>query len=113
MRAEAVLDLARADPVAGRVDDVVLARLEPDVAVLVHRAEVAAEQPVVEELLLRGSRVVEVLEHRERVMAVDRDLTALPSDRLSVVIENRDDAAGQGASERAGLHRVDLRAVAT
>src|SRR3954454_12090475 len=113
VRAEAVLDLTRADPVPGGVDDVVLPRLEPDVAILVHRAEVPAQQPVVEELLLRGRRVVEVLEHRQRVMTVDRDLAALPGDRLSVVVENRDDAAGQSAPERARLHRVHLRTVAT
>ena len=47
---QAILDLARADAVAGRGDDVVVAADEAEVAVLVLRALVAGQQPVAGEL---------------------------------------------------------------
>ncbi len=43
---QAFLDLARPDAVAARGDDVVVAALEEDVAILVDAAEVAGQQPV-------------------------------------------------------------------
>ena len=64
------------------------------------------------ELLGGGLRVVEVAEHRQRVMAVDGDLADRVHDWLAVVVEHGNDRSWQRAPDRAGLWWEHVRAAA-
>src|SRR3546814_19932596 len=66
MLQEAVLDLARADAVAARRDDVVVAADEAQVTLVVQAALVAGHQPVAAELGGRGLRIAPVFEKHHR-----------------------------------------------
>src|SRR5262245_48481385 len=72
MAHQAFLDLARADAIAARGDDVVVAALEEDVAILVDAPEVAGQQPVAGELLRRRPGIAPVLPHNEGDVAPAR-----------------------------------------
>src|SRR3546814_1939606 len=67
MLQEAVLDLARADAVAARRDDVVVAADEAQVTLVVQAALVAGHQPVAAELGGRGLRIAPVFEKHHRI----------------------------------------------
>src|SRR5213075_2489776 len=96
---QAFLDLARADPVAARGDDVVVAALEEDVAVLVDAAEVAGQQPVAGELGGRGLGIAPVLQHDDRVVPPTGDLAFLAGrQHVAGWIDDGDLAARAGAA---------------
>src|SRR3546814_5703979 len=73
MLQEAVLDLARADAVAARRDDVVVAADEAQVTLVVQAALVAGHQPVAAELGGRGLRIAPVFEKHHRIGPADGD----------------------------------------
>ena len=77
MPEQALLDLAGTDPVARRLDDVVGAALEPEVAILVAPRQVAGAQPGAAELGGRRVRPAPVFEQEGRVGAPDHDLAHL------------------------------------
>ena len=110
---EAVLDLGRADAVAGGLEHVVGAALVPEVAVVVARGDVAGAAPVAGVLAARAFGIAEVLEEEHRVgRAVGRDAggprprrarraaSSLPSSSITAMRW-----PGIGAAHRARLRR--------
>ena len=93
VRAEATLDLTGADAIPGRLDHVVLARHEPEVAVFVLNPEVSGQQPVADELLLGRLRVLPVFEEREGMVPVGGDLPFLAHEPIALVVDDGHDRA--------------------
>ena len=77
MAQQAILDLARADPVTGRGDDVVVAADEADIALRILRALVASRHPVADELGLRRLGLAPIVQEHHRVGPLHRDLPLL------------------------------------
>ena len=67
-------DLGGTDAVARRLDDVVAAALEVEVAVVVGITHVAGHAPLAFELLFHRFRILPILAHHHRALAADRDL---------------------------------------
>src|SRR3954470_17148619 len=107
---EAVLDLGRPDPVAGRLEHVVGATLVPQVAVVVGHRDIAGAAPVAGELRARAFRIPEVLEEEHRIgrairrTAVDGDFARLAARSLvAVVVEDGDPVTRIRTAHRAWL----------
>ena len=102
------LDLERADQVAGRVDDVVVAAGEPEVAVGVELGPVAGDVPVVAELLLEGLFVVPVGPHARRPVELEGDQADLAVGRVGLVLDRVEDGPGDAGEGLAHRARPDL-----
>src|SRR5262249_36622179 len=104
------LDLARADAIAARSDDVVVAALEVDIALLVHAPEIAGEQPVAGVLALRRLGIAPVLQHDDGIVPPAGDLAFFAGrQEAAVLVDDRYLAAGAGAAARTGPHLEPLR----
>ena len=108
MREHRALDLGRPDAVAARADDVVLARVEPDVAVGVHVREVAGPVPAVAAQRLGGLlRLVVVALEQHGVVGLRDDLTLLAARHLVAVhVEDAQVEVGDRQAEAAGADLV-------
>ncbi len=108
-----ILDLARADTVAGTADDIVLAPDEPEKSVRVAIAHVAGAKPVRGDLLPGRLVVVPVAEKHDRVVAPGGQLALLVvRHHPAVGIDHVDPVTRVGLAHRARLRRHDRRAVA-
>ena len=113
MAGQAVLDLAGADAVAGRGDDIVVAPDIVEIAVLVAIAAVAGQQPVAGKFGPRRLRIVPVLQEHHRVRPAHRDIAFhAVRQRVALVVDDADAVAGDGATHRPGAHLHDAGAVA-
>src|SRR5262249_34139973 len=104
---QAALDLEWRDAVAARLDDVVVAALEPEVAVGVAAQYVAGIVPRPAENLGRSLRLAPVLLHHARmaVAAHAQDAFLTIGHRLQIVVEQCDHGAGVGLPAAARLER--------
>src|SRR5947209_16199432 len=83
-----VLDLGRADAIAGGGDDVVLAADIPEIAVVILHAEIPGEQEFAG-IFLRGRlRIAPVFEHGDRARLTHADDAALSSRLLLASVVN-------------------------
>src|SRR5690348_6381561 len=64
---EAILDLRRTDPIAGRLEHVVGAALVPEIAIVVGDRDVTGATPVATELPARSLGIAEVFEEEHRI----------------------------------------------
>ncbi len=104
MADQAVLDLARADAVARRGDDVVVAADEGDIALLVDDALVAGRHPVADEFVARRFRLAPVFQEHHRIRPFDRDLAELAGlAHATVGADHRDGVPRHRLADRAGL----------
>ena len=104
-----VLDLRRTDSVPGALDEVVVAALVAEVAVLAAHCEISGEEPAAEPHALRHPGVAPVAEEQARiVLAPRRDFPHGPV-RLFVagVVDDRGAPAGVADSHRARHHGVE------
>ncbi|OBQ31652.1 MAG: hypothetical protein AN485_23500, partial [Anabaena sp. MDT14b] len=116
---QAVLDLARADAVAGGLEHVVAAALVPEVAVLVANGHVACAAPVAGVFGLRGLVVVPVAQKENRVRlavhieAVHRHFAGRAGRaQLSRIVDDRHLVPWIPFAHAAGLGRPQAGAVA-
>ena len=72
--AQAVLDLAGPDAVAGGGDHVVVSTDKPQISVVILATQIAHHQPVADELGLGRLGLTPVLEHHHRIGPMDGDL---------------------------------------
>src|SRR3984885_15664749 len=86
---QAVLDLGRADAIAGRGDDVVLAAQVPEVAVLILPSEIPGQEKTAGEFLFRRVRIFPVFDHGDGIGLANTDDAALsPRQLLSLVVDD-------------------------
>src|SRR5262249_31580831 len=102
---QATFYLERRDAIAARLDDVVIATLEPDVAVLVLRNHVARAVPRAAQDLSRLLWLVPVLPHHAGMtIATNAEDTVPPHrHRSKVVVQNGEDGARARLAAAAGL----------
>src|SRR5260370_7272794 len=65
------LDFQRRDAIAAGIHDVVGAAMVPEIAVLIERSEVAADEPVATESGRLFLRATPIAEHQSRIAAID------------------------------------------
>src|SRR5256885_11395920 len=108
-----MLDLRRADAIAGTGDHVVLAADVPEVAVLILFAEIAGEQEL-SGIFLRGRfRIAPVLDHGARVRLAHADDAALaPRHFLAALIDDPDVESRRRAAHRSRPDRKQFCVVA-
>src|SRR3954452_751446 len=82
---ERVLDLRRADTVAGGSDDVVLAADIPEIAVRILHAEITGEQESAGIFLLRRVGILPVFDHGDRVRLAHADDAALATRQFAAL----------------------------
>src|ERR1700733_12823217 len=89
MLEQAILDLGRTDAIAGGGDDIVLAAQVPEVAILVLPPEIAGQQKLAGEFLLRGVRIFPVFDHGDGIGLANADDAALsPREFMSLVVDD-------------------------
>src|SRR5581483_1157611 len=94
MTDEAILDLARADAITRRGDDVVITANEIDVTVLVDASLIAGDHPVADEFLARRLRPLPVFQEHHRVGPLHRNLPDLAeAHRIALAIDDADHVA--------------------
>src|SRR5439155_25858026 len=108
-----MLDLRRADAIAGTGDDVVLAADVPEVAVRIVPAEIAGEQEL-SGIFLRGRfRIAPVLDHGARVRLAHADDAAFaPRHFLAALIDDADVESRRRAAHRSRPDRKQFCVVA-
>src|SRR5207244_1465853 len=104
---QGAFDLERRDAVAARLHHVVVATLEPEVALLVAGQHVAGAVPRAAEDVRRLRRLVPVaLHHARMAVAADAQLAVLAgTDRAAGVVLQLDDRAGARAAAAPRLER--------
>src|ERR1700722_3546163 len=89
MLEQAILDLGRADAIAGRGDDVVLAAQVPEVAVLILPSEIAGQKKSAGEFLFRRVRIFPVFDHGDGIGLTNADDAALsPRQLVSLIVDD-------------------------
>src|SRR3954466_16361269 len=103
---ERVLDLRRADTVAGGSDYVVRAADVPEIAVGILHAEIAGEQESAGIFLLRRFRILPVFEHGDGVRLPHADDAALATRQFpALFVDDTDVEARRGLAHRARADR--------
>ena len=108
MQADHALDLVGRDPVAESVHQIVVAPVEPEVAVLVQAREIAAREPFAAQDGGFFVGPVPVAEHQARLRTVDGEKPGLAfGQRLARPVHRQDRhaAPGLGHAGGTGLHR--------
>ena len=108
-----MLDLGRADAIAGGGDDVVLAADVPEIAVLILHAEIAGEQEFAGIFLRRRLRIAPVFEHGQGAWLAHADDAALAAWLLlALVVDDADVKTRRRLAHRAGADRKQVRVAA-
>src|SRR5689334_9328043 len=103
---QAILDLARPDPVPRAGDHVVRPAEKPEMPLGILPAHVAGEEVLAREFVTRRRGIVPVAEEHHGVGAADRDLAGLSSrHRRALLVDYPHLVAWNGAAHGARTHR--------